>query len=75
MSACQRMSRSVGVTGSSPGRSPGHHATVLAVVTKTDLVSRTQLITHLAAVADLADFAEVVPVSAVTGYQVDGWST
>lgn len=46
-------------------------ATVLAVVTKTDLVDRARLVRQLAAVADLADFAEVVPVSAVTGDQLD----
>lgn len=53
------------------GEVAGRHATVLAVVTKIDLVSRARLAEHLAAVGDLADFAEVVPVSAVTGEQVD----
>jgi GTPase len=47
------------------------HATVVAVVTKTDLVTPAKLAGQLAAVGDLADFAEVVPVSAVTGHQVD----
>jgi GTP-binding protein Era len=42
-------------------------ATVVAVVTKTDLVDRSRLAAQLAAVGELADFAEVVPVSAVTG--------
>jgi GTP-binding protein Era len=46
-------------------------ATVLAVVTKTDLVDKARLAEHLVAVSQLADFAEVVPVSAVTGHQVD----
>jgi GTP-binding protein Era len=46
-------------------------ATVLAVVTKTDLVSRATLTAHLQAVADLGDFADVVPVSAVSGENLD----
>lgn len=46
-------------------------ATVIAVVTKVDLVPRTRLLERLAEVGDLAEFAEVVPVSAVTGEQVD----
>ena len=46
-------------------------ATVIAVVTKIDLVGRDQLARQLAAVGDLAEFAEVVPVSAVSGEQVD----
>lgn len=45
--------------------------TVIAVVTKTDLVSRARLAEQLVAVSRLGDFAEVVPVSAVTGEQVD----
>lgn len=48
----------------------------VAVVTKTDLVSRDQLMVHLAAVAALAEangftWDEVVPISAKTGEQVD----
>lgn len=46
-------------------------ATVVAVVTKTDLVDRARLAAQLAAVGELAEFAEVVPVSAVTGDQLD----
>ncbi|MGH3712379.1 MAG: GTPase Era [Micromonosporaceae bacterium] len=46
-------------------------ASVVAVVTKIDLVSRDQLAKQLLAVSRLADFAEVVPVSAVSGEQVD----
>jgi GTP-binding protein Era len=46
-------------------------ATVIAVVTKTDLVDRGTLAGRLAAVAELADFAEVVPVSAVSGDRLD----
>jgi GTP-binding protein Era len=46
-------------------------ATVLAVVTKTDLVDKRRLAEQLLAVSRLADFAEVVPVSAVSGHQID----
>ncbi|WP_344173447.1 GTPase Era [Pilimelia columellifera] len=46
-------------------------ATVLAVVTKTDLVGKEQLAKQLLAVSELADFAEIVPVSAVSGDQVE----
>jgi GTP-binding protein Era len=47
------------------------HATVLAVVTKADLVDQGRLAAQLTAVSELAEFAEIVPVSAVTGYQLD----
>ncbi len=48
----------------------------VAIVTKTDLVGRDRLIAQLAAVASLGeqlgiDWAEVVPVSSVSGAQVD----
>ena len=46
-------------------------ATVLAVVTKTDLVDKATLAKQLAAVGELADFAAVVPCSATTGNQID----
>jgi GTPase len=46
-------------------------ATVMAVVTKTDLVGRQQLAEQLLAVSRLGDFADVVPVSAVSGEQLD----
>ncbi len=46
-------------------------ATLVAVVTKTDLVPKAALAKQLLAVSALADFADVVPVSAVTGSQVD----
>ena len=46
-------------------------APLIAVVTKTDTVSKQRLAEHLMAVSGLADFAEVVPVSAVAGDQVD----
>ncbi|TDC28393.1 GTPase Era [Micromonospora sp. 15K316] len=46
-------------------------ATVLAVVTKTDLVDRKRLAEQLLAVSELGEFAAVVPVSAVSGHQLD----
>jgi len=46
-------------------------ATVIAVVTKTDLVSKEKLAKQLLAVAELGEFAEIVPVSAVEGNQID----
>ena len=49
----------------------GLRAKVVAVVTKTDLVSRDTLVRQLVAASELADFADVVPVSAVTGEGLD----
>jgi GTP-binding protein Era len=46
-------------------------ATVIAVVTKVDLVDQARLAKHLLAVSKLYDFAEIVPVSAVSGHQVE----
>ncbi|WP_045743437.1 MULTISPECIES: GTPase Era [Actinoplanes] len=46
-------------------------ATVIAVVTKVDLVSPAVLAERLLAVAELYDFAEIIPVSAVSGHQVE----
>jgi GTP-binding protein Era len=46
-------------------------APVLAIVTKTDATSRPRLAEQLLAVGQLADFADIVPVSAVAGDQVD----
>jgi GTP-binding protein Era len=43
---------------------------VIAVVTKTDLATRDQVGEQLLAVSKLAEWAEVVPVSAVDGFQV-----
>ena len=43
---------------------------VVAAATKSDLVSRRRLAEHLMAVDALGDWAEVIPVSATTGYQV-----
>jgi GTP-binding protein Era len=44
---------------------------VVAVVTKSDLVSRAALAKQLIAVNELAEFADVVPVSAVSGDPVE----
>jgi GTPase len=49
----------------------GLKASVIAVVTKTDLVPKARLAEQLLAVSRLGDFADVVPVSAVTGSQLD----
>ncbi len=46
-------------------------AAVVAVVTKTDLVPKAGLARQLVAVSELAEFADVVPVSAVTGEGLD----
>ena len=47
----------------------------IAIVTKTDLVDRARLAEQLVAVSQLADFADVVPVSAVSGAQVEELAT
>jgi GTPase len=44
---------------------------VVAIVTKTDQVAAEQVASQLAAVAGLGDWADIVPVSAVTGFQLD----
>lgn len=44
---------------------------VVAVVTKADLVGKAALAEQLLAVADLGPWADIVPVSATSGYQVD----
>jgi GTP-binding protein Era len=46
-------------------------AIVVAVVTKTDLVGKQKLAEQLLAVSRLGEFADVVPVSAVGGSQLD----
>jgi GTP-binding protein Era len=46
-------------------------ATVVAVVTKTDAVSKQRVAEQLVAVTELHEFADIVPVSAVRGDQVD----
>jgi GTP-binding protein Era len=54
----------------------GHRTPVLALVTKTDRISRPQLAERLAAVAELGestelDWAAIIPVSATTGAQLE----
>jgi GTP-binding protein Era len=44
---------------------------VVAIVTKTDQATREQIAAQLAAVGKLGDWADVVPVSAVSGFQLD----
>lgn len=44
---------------------------VVALATKADLVDRERLTAHLLEVAALGEWADIVPVSAVEGYQVD----
>lgn len=50
----------------------GRQATpVVAVATKADTVPKGRLAEHLLAIAELGEWADIVPVSAVEGYQVD----
>jgi GTP-binding protein Era len=44
---------------------------VVAIVTKTDLARQKQVAAQLAAVAGLGEWADIVPVSATTGFQLD----
>ncbi|GAA4599036.1 GTP-binding protein Era [Actinoplanes octamycinicus] len=46
-------------------------AKIIAVVTKVDLVDPATLAERLLQVAELYDFAEIIPVSAVSGHQVE----
>jgi GTP-binding protein Era len=52
-------------------RREGRGTPVVAIATKIDLVERPRLAEHLMAIQALADFDEIVPVSAVAGEQVD----
>ncbi|SOD74703.1 GTP-binding protein Era [Jatrophihabitans sp. GAS493] len=45
--------------------------TVIAVITKTDVAKKDEIGAQLLAVSQLGDFAEIVPVSAVAGEQVE----
>jgi GTP-binding protein Era len=47
------------------------HTPVIAVVTKNDLASRVQVAERLLEVADLGEWDELVPLSAVEGFQVE----
>ena len=49
----------------------GLRAPIVAVVTKTDAVARDRVAAQLVAISELGDFADIVPVSAVAGSQVD----
>ncbi|HZR50358.1 MAG TPA: GTPase Era [Streptosporangiaceae bacterium] len=49
----------------------GSGTLAVAIVTKTDLVSPDQVAAQLAAVAKLGDWSDIVPVSAVDGFQLD----
>ena len=49
----------------------GNASPVVAVATKADLVGRQRLAEHLLAISALGDWADIVPVSAIDGYQVD----
>ncbi|HWG61007.1 MAG TPA: GTPase Era [Streptosporangiaceae bacterium] len=53
------------------GRISQSRTPVVAIVTKTDQVSQAHVAAQLAAVANLGDWADIVPVSAVTGFQLD----
>jgi GTP-binding protein Era len=44
---------------------------VVAIVTKTDQASKQQVAAQLAAVSELGDWADIVPVSAAGGFQLD----
>ena len=44
---------------------------VVAIITKADQAARDQVAAQLVAVSGLGDWADVVPVSAVSGYQLD----
>ncbi|MCP2334252.1 GTP-binding protein Era [Actinoalloteichus cyanogriseus DSM 43889] len=52
-------------------RSIARKTPVVGIVTKTDLVPQQRVAEQLLALQELMDFAELVPVSAVDGYQVD----
>jgi GTP-binding protein Era len=49
----------------------GRRTPVVALATKADLVGKQRLAEHLLEVSQLGDWADVVPVSAESGYQVD----
>ncbi|MFL6136263.1 MAG: GTPase Era [Frankiaceae bacterium] len=53
------------------GELAGVRTPVIAIVTKADAVGREAVAAQLLAATRLHDFAEVVPVSATTGFQVD----
>lgn len=50
---------------------PGTRTPVVAIVTKTDATDRETVAKHLLEVNEMADWADIVPVSAKKGHQVD----
>jgi GTP-binding protein Era len=50
------------------------HTPIVGVVTKTDAASKAQIADQLVALQDVMEFADLVPVSAVDGFQVDAVS-
>lgn len=44
---------------------------VIAVATKADAVGKQRMVEHLLAIAELGDWADIVPVSALDGFQLD----
>ena len=68
------LAREIGAAAAGPGKSNGASkgkTPAVAIVTKTDQAEPEQVAAQLAAVAKLGDWADIVPVSAVNGYQVD----
>jgi GTP-binding protein Era len=55
--------------GRRAGRAPA--TPVVAIITKTDQAPKDQVARQLAAVAELGPWADIVPVAAVTGFQLD----
>lgn len=49
----------------------GDGTPVVAVATKADLVGKGRLAEHLVAISELGPWADIVPISAVDGFQVD----
>ncbi|MFF1528548.1 GTPase Era [Cellulomonas sp. NPDC058312] len=49
----------------------GRRTPVIALATKADLVGKQRLAEHLLAISELGEWADIVPVSAESGYQVD----
>lgn len=49
----------------------GRRLPLVAIATKTDLVSKDRVAEHLVAISELADFDDIVPCSATTDEQVD----
>lgn len=66
----REIAAAVGPGKSNAAASKGRTPTV-AIVTKTDQAGPEQIAAQLAAVAKLGDWADIVPVSATTGFQVD----